>query len=50
MPADSAKTMISGANITTHLSGEVNIACSSPVGSSMVGSPATARAKSVPTT
>ena len=34
----------------THFSGEVNIACSTPAGMMLVGSPATARAKSVPTT
>ena len=49
-PAQKAKTTASGANMITHLSGEVNIACSTPAGMMSVGSPATARAKSVPTT
>ena len=48
MPAEKPKTTASGANMITHFSGEVNIACSTPAGMMSVGSPATARAKSVP--
>ena len=43
IPAEKANTTASGANITTHLIGEVNIAFSTPIGRSRVGSPWLAR-------